>query len=129
VGHHKHSFYVVSNSDMPGFTERERLIIAALCRYHRKSLPSSLHGAYQALTAEEKRSVLLMIPLLRLADNLDRSHDQRIEKVECQLRDGQVLLKLQSKGEADLEQWGAERAAEAFRQVYNREIQLARARN
>ncbi len=28
TGHHKHSYYVVSNSDMPGFTERERLLIA-----------------------------------------------------------------------------------------------------
>jgi len=40
TGHHKHSYYVVANSDMAGFTERERLLIAGLCRYHRKSLPN-----------------------------------------------------------------------------------------
>src|SRR5260370_18660684 len=34
--HHRHSFYMVTNSDMPGFTERERRLIANLCRYHRK---------------------------------------------------------------------------------------------
>ena len=79
VGHHKHSWYVVANSDMPGFTERERVVIAALCRYHRKSLPSPDHNAYQSLTAEEKRVVTLSIPLLRLADNLDRGHEQRIQ--------------------------------------------------
>ncbi|HUP05124.1 MAG TPA: Ppx/GppA phosphatase family protein, partial [Bryobacteraceae bacterium] len=28
TGHHKHSFYVVANSDLAGFTERERLLIA-----------------------------------------------------------------------------------------------------
>src|SRR6185503_5321101 len=54
VAHHKHSHYVVSHSDMPGFTERERLLIAALCRYHRKALPTPVHSLYQALTAEEK---------------------------------------------------------------------------
>ena len=79
VGHHKHSYYVVSNSDMPGFTARERLLIAVLCRYHRKSMPAPMHNAYQSLTPEEKRMVTLSIPLLRLADNLDRSHDQRIQ--------------------------------------------------
>ena len=57
AGHHKHSYYVVANSDMAGFTERERLLIAALCRYHRKSLPSAVHSAYQTLTPE--RSVVL----------------------------------------------------------------------
>ena len=38
--HHRHSFYLVANSDMPGFTERERRLIANLCRYHRKSTPA-----------------------------------------------------------------------------------------
>jgi len=44
--HHKHSYYVVANSDMPGFTERERVLVAALCRYHRKALPNPVHTAF-----------------------------------------------------------------------------------
>jgi exopolyphosphatase/guanosine-5'-triphosphate,3'-diphosphate pyrophosphatase len=129
VGHHKHSYYVVANSDMPGFTEQERFLIAMLCRYHRKSLPNPVHNAYQSLTAEEKRIVLLLIPILRLADNLDRGHDQRIQSVECRVRDGEVVLQVRSQGDIDLEQWAAERAGEAFRQVYNRPILVARARD
>ena len=127
--HHKHSHYLVSNSDMPGFNERERLLIAGLCRYHRKSLPSQVHSAYQALTAEEKRQLTLLIPLLRMADNLDRSHEQRIQNVKCRLQDGQVILHVESKGDVDLEQWAAERAGETFRQVYNRSVTVVKARN
>jgi exopolyphosphatase/guanosine-5'-triphosphate,3'-diphosphate pyrophosphatase len=41
TGHHKHSAYLVANSDMPGFTAKERLTVAALCRFHRKSMPQS----------------------------------------------------------------------------------------
>lgn len=128
VGHHKHSYYVVSNSDMPGFTDRERMMIASLCRYHRKTLPNSVHNAYQTLSADEKRVVLLMTPMLRLADSLDRSHEQRIQRVDCRLRDGTVLLQLHSAGDIDLEQWAAERAADVFRQVFNRTISLAKVR-
>ena len=128
VGHHKHSYYVVANSDMPGFTERERLLIAALCRYHRKALPSPVHNAYQELSAEEKRVVTMAIPILRLADQLDRSHDQRIEGVDCRMRDGSVVLQVHSNGDIDLEQWGAERAGEAFRQIYNRDIEVVKAK-
>jgi exopolyphosphatase/guanosine-5'-triphosphate,3'-diphosphate pyrophosphatase len=126
--HHKHSYYVVSNSDMAGFTERERILIAHLCRYHRKNMPNAVHSAYQSLPAEEKRMLLLMIPLLRLADNLDRSHERRIDKLECRVRDGEVILQVSSHGDIDLEQWGAERAAEVFHQVYNRQIVLTKAR-
>ena len=129
ANHHKHSYYVVSNSDMAGFTDRERLLVAGLCRYHRKSLPNPLHSAYQALTAEERRMLLLMIPILRLADNLDRSREQRIRGVECSLQNGDVVLRVRSLGDIDLEEWAAERAGEAFKQVYNRPVTVIKARD
>jgi exopolyphosphatase/guanosine-5'-triphosphate,3'-diphosphate pyrophosphatase len=130
VGHHKHSYYVVSNSDMPGFTDRERLLIAALCRYHRKALPSPLHNAYRALSPEEKRILTLLIPLLRLADNLDRSHEKRIQSVDCRLNgSGEMVLQVHSSGNIDLEQWAAERAGDTFRQIYNRPVSVMKARN
>lgn len=129
MGHHKHSYYVVSNSDMPGFTERERLLIAALCRYHRKSLPGPMHSAYQSLSPEDKRVLTLLIPLLRLADNLERSHEQRIQSVDCRLNGtGEVMLLVHSSGNIDLEQWAAERAADVFRQTYNRPVSVTKAR-
>ena len=120
--HHKHSYYLVSNSDMPGFTNRERELIANLCRYHRKSMPTPMHSNWQSLNAVDKRVVLLLIPLLRLADNLDVSHEERIESLSCRIRDGQVVLQVGSTADISLEQWAAGRAGEAFRQVYNRPV-------
>jgi len=128
AGHHKHSYYVVANSDIAGFTERERILIAMLCRYHRKSLPTPVHNSFQALSADEKRTVMMTIPILRLADNLDRSHEPRIQDVECHLREGEVVLQVHSRGDVDLEQWAAERVGEAFRQVYNRRVTVEKAR-
>jgi exopolyphosphatase / guanosine-5'-triphosphate,3'-diphosphate pyrophosphatase len=129
ASHHKHSYYVVANSDIAGFTERERVLIASLCRYHRKAMPNPAHGAYQSLTPEERRAVLLMIPILRIADNLDRGPDQRIQGVECRLRDGVVTLEVHARGQIDLGQWAAQQAGEAFRQVYNRPVLVTAARN
>jgi exopolyphosphatase/guanosine-5'-triphosphate,3'-diphosphate pyrophosphatase len=87
-----------------------------------------MHSAYQSLPAEEKRLLLLTIPLVRLADNLDRSHERRIDDLECRLRDGEVTLQVTSHGDIDLEQWGAEQAGEVFRQAYGRRIVLTKAR-
>ncbi len=128
ASHHKHSHYLVANSDIAGFTERERLLIAALCRYHRKSLPNPLHSAYQSLTAEERRTLTLLIPILRMADNLDRSHQQRIQKVEARTGDYGISLIVHSAGDLDLDEWRAERAGEVFRQIYNRQVNVAKAR-
>ena len=128
ASHHKHSYYLVANSDFSGFTARERELIANLCRYHRKAMPSAAHGNFQGLAADEKRALLLLAPILRLADNLDRGHEQRIRGVECSVRNGQVLLRLSSPEDIDLEQWAAERASESFRQVYGKAIVLERGR-
>ena len=128
VSHHKHSYYVVSNSDMAVFTDRERFLIAALCRYHRKALPAAVHGVYQALAADERRMMLMMIPLLRLADNLDRRRDQQITAVECRLSGAEVVLEVKAKGDIDLEEWAAERVGEAFQQIYNRQLSVVKAK-
>jgi exopolyphosphatase/guanosine-5'-triphosphate,3'-diphosphate pyrophosphatase len=129
TAHHKHSYYVVVNSDMPGFTERERLLVAALCRYHRKALPNSVHTTYQLLTPEERRTLLLLIPLVRLADNMVRSPKERIQSLECRAQDGEVTLVVHSNDDIDLEQWGAERASETFRQIYGRTVSVTKARS
>ena len=126
--HHKHSYYLVANSDLPGFTLTERELIANLCRYHRKAMPTPDHGNLQLLDVEGQRAVAYLIPLLRMADSLDRSHGQRIRSVECRQRDTDFLITLNVSPETDidLEIWAAERLAEVFRQVYNKPATVGR---
>jgi exopolyphosphatase / guanosine-5'-triphosphate,3'-diphosphate pyrophosphatase len=126
--HHKHSYYLVLNSDMPGFTEQEREVIANLCRYHRKAMPAQEHPNWQPLDPDSRRAVILLAPLLRIADNLDRSRGQRVKSVECILRSNEVVLRLHSNKDVDLDAWATERAAVFFRQVYNKPLTLVRAR-
>jgi exopolyphosphatase / guanosine-5'-triphosphate,3'-diphosphate pyrophosphatase len=127
--HHKHSYYLVANSDLPGFTLNEREIIANLCRYHRKALPAPEHENLQLLDVEDQRAVAYLIPLLRMADSLDRSHGQRIRSVECRQRDSDFLITLNVPPDTDidLEVWAAERLTEIFRQVYNKPVAITRA--
>src|SRR5207253_1295353 len=47
ASHHKHSQYLVENSDLPGFDGMERKMIAMLCRYHRKAMPQPRHSPFQ----------------------------------------------------------------------------------
>jgi len=128
TGHQKHSAYLVANSDMPGFTDSERLTVAALCRFHRKSMPQPRHSLYQNLDVESKRLFVNLEPLLRIADALDRGHEQKVRDVTSVSRDGAVTLLVEADQDADLEIWAANEAARTFREVYARPISLQRAR-
>jgi exopolyphosphatase / guanosine-5'-triphosphate,3'-diphosphate pyrophosphatase len=129
TAHHKHSAYLVANSDLPGFTDQERLTVAALCRFHRKSMPQPRHSHFQALDPEAKRMVLFLAPLLRIADALDRGHEQKVYGVSDATRDGAVMVWVQADQEADLELWAANEAAETFRDVYGKPITLQRGKS
>ena len=126
--HHKHSYYLVANSDLPGFTRMEREIIANLCRYHRKATPAAEHGNLLQMDTESRHAITLLMPLLRLADALDRSRGQRIRSVECRVRDSdfQLVLNVPAETDIDLELWAAERLGGMFREVYGKPLALAR---
>src|SRR6185312_4203202 len=124
--HHKHSFYLVSNSDMPGFNLIERGLIANLCRYHRKSMPAPEHENLQTLSPEDQRAITLLSPLLRLADRLDRSNGQKVRAAGCRVSEGEIEVNLHAADSAgiELEIWAANRLEPLFRQVYGRKLTL-----
>ena len=121
--HHKHSLYLVANSDLAGFSEWERMVIANLCRYHRKSMPQPAHPEFQMLDAEGRRAVVLLAPLLRLALALDQSQDQRVEDVHVTTQDKTVEIYLRSSKDLDVEEWHAAQVGPVFRESYG--LQLA----
>jgi exopolyphosphatase/guanosine-5'-triphosphate,3'-diphosphate pyrophosphatase len=129
TAHHKHSYYLVAHSDLPGFTDTERQIIALLCRYHRRAMPVSSHSPFQTLDPASRRAILLLTPLLRIADSLDRSHEQRVSDLQVQLRNASVAIALEAGQDTDLEMWAAERVADSFRETYQLPLTLTRVKS
>ncbi len=77
--HHKHSYYVIRNTEhLAGFTDREIETIALIARYHRKSHPRRSHPEFKGLDAARRSQVSLLAGLLRVAIGLDRTHEGRI---------------------------------------------------
>lgn len=63
-GIHKHSAYILQNTDLPGFNQDDQALLAALVRFHRKGLKLS---ELPALPNHDERTVLRCIRILRLA--------------------------------------------------------------
>jgi exopolyphosphatase/guanosine-5'-triphosphate,3'-diphosphate pyrophosphatase len=91
-------------------------------------MPQAAHPQFQTLDAESKRLVLNLAPLLRVADALDRGHEQKVRDVTSAAREGAVTLLLQADQDADLEVWAANEEAKSFREVYAVPVSLRRAR-
>ncbi len=73
--HHKHSHYLIRNTEhLAGFDERERKLIALVARYHRKSAPKPSHSEFASLPAAEQRMVSILAGMLRIGIALDRTY-------------------------------------------------------
>ena len=89
-------------------------------------MPLPRHSPFQAVDPDSRRAITLLTPLLRIADSLDRSHEQRVADMQVQVRNGSVNLALESQSDTDLEMWAVERVADAFRETYQTSLSLTR---
>jgi len=91
--HHKHSYYLIRNSDrLVGFTDEEIEVVAQIARYHRKSGPKGSHSEWALLDDDDQRTVLVAAAVLRVAIGLDRSHHQAIHGVSARVVDGVTVV-------------------------------------
>jgi exopolyphosphatase/guanosine-5'-triphosphate,3'-diphosphate pyrophosphatase len=107
--HHKHSHYLIRNGDLRGFDPEEIDVIALIARYHRQAAPKKSHGDYGALPSALRERVKLLSAFVRVAEGLDRSHAQVIHDVSVKDGGGALLVQAEAQGDAELEQWAAQR--------------------
>src|SRR4051812_27318252 len=123
-GHHKHSYYLITNGDLRGFEPDEIQIIALVARYHRQASPKRKHEGFGRLPRRVRRTVRALAAMLRLAESLDRSHAQAISGLELHDRGDDDLLQLRTSGDAELELWAAARHAAPFERLTGKPLRL-----
>lgn len=124
--HHKHSLYLIKYSEVTGFSEAERNVIANVARYHRGAPPKERHPDYAALNVSDRETVCRLASILRVADALDRSHDNRVDDLRCVHEDQSVHLQLRSAQHCDNEIWAAEQRGDLFEQTFNCRLTFSR---
>jgi exopolyphosphatase/guanosine-5'-triphosphate,3'-diphosphate pyrophosphatase len=122
--HHRHSLYLIANSELPGFSPREMALVANVARYHRRSEPADDHEEFAALSADEQARVRRLAPLLRMADALDREHQGRVGAVRALVKGKDLQLRLLGRGDLLLEKWALKRKAEFFVREYGFKVKV-----
>jgi exopolyphosphatase/guanosine-5'-triphosphate,3'-diphosphate pyrophosphatase len=122
--HHKHSYYLITNGQLRGFEPEEIEIIALVARYHRRVEPKRRHQGFGGLRKRSRQTVRTLAAILRLAENLDRSHAQTISGVAVHDRGEDALLQLRTTGDAELELWAATRHAAPLERVLGKPVRV-----
>jgi exopolyphosphatase/pppGpp-phosphohydrolase len=106
------------------FSNKERLVIGSIARYHRKGLPNKKHDHYRALEPDEQRAVDILAGILRLADALDYTHSQRVEKARCRITARKITVTCHVSVEAPEEYQAALLKGDLLEKTFDRKLVL-----
>jgi exopolyphosphatase/guanosine-5'-triphosphate,3'-diphosphate pyrophosphatase len=122
-GHHRHTQYIVSSSEIYGYTPVQRTIISAIARYMGKSRPQPGDRPLRNIPAEEHAQVHRAVVLLRLAVALNQDRASDVLRVKARLYPKRIYLDVEpGRTGAELELWSLRKESAYFREVFGREL-------
>ena len=122
-GRHRHTQYLIANSEIFGFSPEQRLIVSAIARYLGKTEPEAADRPMRALPLEEHGYVKQAVVLLRLAVALNQDRASAPLKLTTVVYPKRVTLELRGgRAGAELEAWALRREALYFREIFRREL-------
>ena len=121
--HHKHSFYLILNSNIYGLTHREHLLSAFVALAHRKDDVKKECQRYAEMMAPDDLAYIYRLAVLvRIAESFDRAMDGIIESVSCDILGDSVIMKTQTTADASLEIKDALTCSDMFKKAYGKNL-------
>ncbi len=126
-GHHKHSYYLISSSELFGLRQRELEIVANIARYHRRALPQRTHLPFVSLERDERMLVSKLAAILRVANALDKEHLQKVTDLKVMREGDQVVLVAQNLSDLTMERAALASRSDFFAEIFGKKVILREA--
>lgn len=123
--HHKHSFYLIKHSEITGFSENEKLVIANTARYQRGSMPKESHSDFMKLPEKDRRVVIELGAILRIAEGLDHGYESRIKDVKFKRSGQNMHLTLFAREDCAAELKAVERKKDLFEAAFKTKLEAS----
>lgn len=124
--HHKHTHYLIVNSDLDGFSPEEVEIMGAVARHNRKPFDKKKDGHH--VSKAGRQVVAALASILRIADGLDRSHFGVVKSLDCRVLAKSVTITVDARQDAELEIWQAKERSDLFERVFKRKVSIQTAK-
>jgi exopolyphosphatase/guanosine-5'-triphosphate,3'-diphosphate pyrophosphatase len=119
--HDRHGAYLVSSAPLMGFSHREQALLAQLVRYHLRGRPRL--GVYESICEpDDKRLLRTLAACLRLADHLERPRARRVEDLQVEIGDSEVMVRPVAAEDLALELWQIDQHGELFESAFGRRL-------
>lgn len=122
------SYNIIMSTEMMGLSHKEREEVANAVKYNTMYLPS-----YQQVKASlgdaSYTTVAKLAAILRVANAMDRSHKQKMEKFSIHLKDKKLVITVDTVNNITLETGLFKEKADFFEQVYGIRPVLKQRRN
>jgi len=116
--HHKHSNYLIDNSDLFGLSKDELRMVGLLARYHRKAEPNPGHAPYSALSRSDKLIINKLAAILRVADALDNPHTQEAQTCQFFRNEDQLCFTIRRSSDLNAARLALKDKARLFEQIF-----------
>lgn len=124
-GYHKHSFYLINNSEVFGLNSLDHKLVALVARYHRRAAPKPTHEGFAQLDRDSRVVLSRLASILRIAIALAHSRSQRIRHMDCVLEKNRLIIKAQGRtGDMSMEQLELRQNAGLFQDVFGFSVLL-----
>ena|GEM_PF-13483 len=124
--HHKHSFYLISNSEVFGLSREELLNVAHIARYHRRSAPRTSHLEFMALSRERRMAISKLAAILRVADCLDRQKQRQPRGLAFQRSQDSVYVIVEGAKDLSVESRALAAVGDLFEDIFGIRVVFAR---
>ncbi len=122
--HHKHSYYLISNSEIFGLNRDEIIIAAHVARYHRRAVPKPSHVEYMMLSRNTRVVINKLAALLRVADALARGHLRQIADLRFERQADELVVYVPGTADLLLEQRSMAAKGDLFEDIYGLKVRL-----
>jgi exopolyphosphatase/guanosine-5'-triphosphate,3'-diphosphate pyrophosphatase len=116
--HYFYSYRLILSSDIVGFSEQEKQIMANVAYYHSKGTPALEDANFALLTSEQQVIAAKLIAIIRLADALDSSHRQKIQSFQFMLKGNELIIKVSAAEDISIEEWNFADKVHFFESVF-----------
>ena len=123
--HQQHGFYLILNSELNGFTHREKVLLALLCGMHRVNAELKVDlRQFDLILADGDRILLRRLALcLMMAEQLDRGENGAIREIKLSLGDKIVRLSVKTEVEVMLELDATAMCGDGFEREYGKRLE------
>lgn len=122
--YHKHSMYLIRNSEFFGLGVKNLHLAALVARYHRRASPQPQHEGYATMARRDRVTVAKLSAILRVAKALDAARQQRIRDFQINRVEKRLVISVSNVSDISIEQLELRQNGGLFEDVFGLQVVL-----